>query len=289
MKIAFLGIGSMGQRMCARLIDAGHQVTAWNRSAGPARNDVLPGARWAATPREAATGADLVVAMVANDDASRSIWLDEDNGALAAVGPQAVAVESSTVSPGWITALGQAAQRAGVRLIEAPVSGSLPQAEMGQLIYLASGDREAITQATPALRCMGCEVHRVGALGTGALAKLATNTLLGVQVAAMAEVVGLLARSGVAAAPVIDALSATTVWSPAVGKVAASMLAADYRPLFPVQLIHKDLQYMVDACGGPAGAPATEATRQVFATAAAAGLGERHMTSVATLYSGKRR
>ena len=121
-KISVLGLGAMGARMAAHLIKAGHDVTVWNRTADATRPLVAAGATQAQTPREAAAGAAFVVTMVRDDDASRRVWLDPDNGALAGMAAGAVAIESSTLTPGWIRELGHAIAERGVALLEAPVS-----------------------------------------------------------------------------------------------------------------------------------------------------------------------
>ena len=112
----------MGARMAARLIKAGHDVTVWNRTADATKPLVAAGATQAQTPRQAAAGAAFVVTMVRDDDASRRVWLDPDNGALAGMAAGAVAIESSTLTPGWIRELGHAIAERGVALLEAPVS-----------------------------------------------------------------------------------------------------------------------------------------------------------------------
>src|ERR1700679_4183729 len=101
-KIAFLGLGAMGSRIAARLIEAGHTVTVWNRSPSPVEALVALGARSASTPREAAAGAEFVLSMVTDDVASQAVWTTETGGALAGVGEDTVVLEISTVSPGWI-------------------------------------------------------------------------------------------------------------------------------------------------------------------------------------------
>src|SRR5919109_4498430 len=138
-EIAVLGLGAMGSRMAANLVKAGYGVRVWNRTADAATPLVEAGARQAPSPREAAAGAAFVIAMLRDDEASRKVWLDPENGAFRALDPQAVAIESSTLTLDWIRNLGQAAAEQGLSLLEAPVAGSRPQAEAGQLIYLCGG------------------------------------------------------------------------------------------------------------------------------------------------------
>ncbi|MCP1659423.1 NAD(P)-dependent oxidoreductase [Neisseria perflava] len=133
-KIAFLGLGAMGSRMALNLVKAGYALTVWNRTASACDELVAAGAKAASTPREAVQGAEFVISMVRDDEASRQVWLDDKTGALAALAKNAVAVESSTLTPDWIHELSTAMQIHGTAFLEAPVSGSRPQAAQGQLI-----------------------------------------------------------------------------------------------------------------------------------------------------------
>jgi 3-hydroxyisobutyrate dehydrogenase len=284
-KVAVLGLGAMGSRMARNLLKAGFAVTVWNRTSDVAAALVAAGARQAQTPKEAASGADFVLAMVRDDVASRKVWLDPETGALSGMGMNAVAIESSTLSPRWVRELGAAAAARKVSLLDAPVSGSRPQAEAGQLIYLVGGDQPTLDRAKPLLEAMGSAVHLVGPLGAGALVKLATNMLLGVQVTVLAELIGMLKRSGVDAARALEAVAATPVWSPVAQRLTASMLAGDFTPQFPIDLMEKDFGYAVAAAGSPESVPTITAAREVFREAIARGLGASNMTGVVRLFA----
>ncbi|MGA9851128.1 MAG: NAD(P)-binding domain-containing protein, partial [Roseiarcus sp.] len=138
--VAFLGLGAMGSRMAQRLLGQGHTLKVWNRSPGPTEALAERGAVRAATPREAAAGADVVISIVSDDSAARSVWLDAEAGACAGLSRGALAVESSSVTPAWILELGAAVRAAGADLVDAQVTGSRPQAEAGQLIYMIGGE-----------------------------------------------------------------------------------------------------------------------------------------------------
>jgi 3-hydroxyisobutyrate dehydrogenase len=161
-KIAFLGLGAMGSRMAPHLIKAGHDVAVWNRSPAPVAAAVAHGARSPATPREAAEGAEIVFSMLTDDDASKAVWMTADTGALAGLGKDAIAIEASTVSPEWLTSLAAAVETHGATLLDAPVVGSLPQAEAAQLVLLAGGAQETFLKAKPVLGCIASVVHHVG-------------------------------------------------------------------------------------------------------------------------------
>ena len=283
--IAFLGLGAMGSRMACRLVKTGHQLTVWNRSPAACAPLVQIGAQRAASPREAVQTADFVIAMVRDDAASRQVWLDHGTGALAGMRQGAIAIESSTLSPAWVVELGRTLQASGIRFLEAPVSGSRPQAEAGQLVYFVGGDAETVQQAAPLLAVMGSSAHAVGPVGGAAMAKLTTNALLGIQVTTMAELLNMLQRAGVDAQRVLQAVAGTAVCSPFAKRTADSMLAGDFSPQFPVELAEKDFAYVLACAASPDCAPTLTAAHQVFVEAARQGLGHSHLTAVVKLFA----
>lgn len=284
-RIAFLGLGAMGSRIAASLLTAGFDLTVWNRDPAKAQGLGDQGAKLAASPAAAAMGADIVFAMVRDDEASRGVWLDPHTGAFASMRSGAIAIESSTLTLAFTRALAAEAATRGLGFLDAPVAGSRPQAEAKQLIHLVGGDTVTLSRAEPALRAIGAAIHHAGPAGTGMAMKLAVNALLGIQVAALAELLGALAKQGVEGAKAADILGATSVASPAAKGAMASMAASAYAPLFPVELVGKDLDYAlagVRAVG--ADAPVTLAANSVFSSAAALGLGGEHLTAVRKLY-----
>lgn len=284
-RISLLGLGAMGSRMAAKLIGAGHRVVVWNRSPQAAQVLIDAGAQSAATPRQAAADAEFVIAMVRDNDVSRQVWLDADTGALQGMSAGTIAIESSTLTPDWIRELGTCLAQRDVALLEAPVIGSTPQAEAAQLIYLAGGDANTLARAQALLKTMGSSIHHVGPLGAGALTKLATNTLLGVQVTVLAELIGMLQRAGADAARVFEVMAATPVWSVAAARVSALMLAGNFAPQFPVDLIEKDFGYTIETAGDASRAPTIAAALQVFRAAIERGFGKDNMTGVVKLFT----
>ncbi|MGP8432411.1 NAD(P)-dependent oxidoreductase [Paraburkholderia fungorum] len=283
--VSVLGLGAMGSRMAANLIKAGHHVNVWNRSPQAVSALVGAGAKAARTPKEAANGADFVVAMLRDNEASQQVWLDADSGALQGMSAGAVAIESSTLTAEWIRDLGAQMSRRGVSLLEAPVVGSTPQAEAAQLIYFAGGDDDTFARTEHLLKAMGSAITHVGPLGYGALTKLSTNTLLGIHVTAIAELICMLKRSNADVTRVLEAVATTPVWSAAAGRISASMLAGNFAPQFPVELIEKDFGYTLQTAGSDASAPTIAASRNVFRTAIEHGLGKDNMTSVVKLFT----
>ncbi|PXW95184.1 3-hydroxyisobutyrate dehydrogenase [Sphaerotilus hippei] len=283
-RIAFLGLGAMGSRMALRLLNADHAVTVWNRSPAACAPLVAAGAQAAATPRSAADGAEFVFSMVRDDEAARHVWLDEVDGAAAALATTALAIECSTLSLDGARSLADALAARGHRLLEAPVSGSLPAVEAGQLVFLPGGEAADLARAAPVLAALGSAAPLLGPVGQGALTKLLINSLLGVQVSLLAEWMAVLKRQGTDVSRLLGAAASTAVWSPVAHRLAASMLAGDFRPQFPVELIAKDFSYALQL-GGPAEQPVVAAAQAVFERATRQGLGAQNMSAVAQLYS----
>ncbi len=283
-KISVLGLGAMGSRMAANLIKAGHQVTVWNRSPQAAHTLIEAGAQSAETPKQAASGAEFVLAMLRDNEASRQVWLDPQAGALEGMATGSIAIESSTLTADWIRELGAQLSERGLSLLEAPVVGSTPQAEAAQLTYFAGGDAETFRRSESVLKAMGSSIQHIGPLGTGAMAKLATNTLLGIQVTVLAELIGLLKHAGADVGRVLEAVATTPVWSTAAGRVSGLMLAGNFAPQFPIELIEKDFGYTLRTAGSDAAAPTIAAARSVFRAAIERGMGKDNMTAVVKLF-----
>jgi len=279
-RIALLGLGIMGGGMARRLLGAGFPLAVYNRSPEKAAALVADGARLAASPREAAAGADIVVSMVADDAASRSMWLGAE-GALAGLARGTVAVECSTLTVAWVRELAWEVAERGGEFVDAPVTGSKDAAASGALNFLVGGGAAALEKIRPALTVMGRSVTHLGPTGSGAMVKLVNNFVAGVQVAAFAEALTWLERSGVARDPAVAFLLEGAVASPITKVVAARMLAGDFSPHFLLRLMTKDLGYALDEAGHQGVALATaEAALGRFRAAIAAGLGDKDMAAI---------
>ncbi len=284
-RITILGMGAMGSRMAGLLLKSGYAVTVWNRSIEKTIPLVVAGATVAATPRAAVEECDLVICMVRDDEASQQIWLDPDRGALLGLPKNAIAIESSTLTVAWAQDLGQKCAAQGIPFLDAPVAGSRPQAEAAQLIYFVGGDSATLDQAMPVLKSMGGAIHHCGATGSGAAIKLMVNALLSIQVAALSELIGLMRPCGLDEAQAIHILTATPVCSPAAKAAAAGILARNFTPLFPIELVEKDLAYVLGTAQAQGVLmPLAEATQSIFAQALAKGHGAANITGVAQLY-----
>jgi 3-hydroxyisobutyrate dehydrogenase len=279
-RVTFLGLGIMGAAMARRLLDHGFALTVWNRNASRADALAKAGATIAATPADGARGADAVIAMLADDQASRSVWLG-GSGALAAMDAGALAIDSSTLTAGWVRELGAHANSKGVSFLDAPVTGSKPQAEQGALNFLVGGDAATFERARPLFAAMGRGQVHMGPTGSGALIKLINNFMCGVQLASLGEAIAMAQRSGLDIRRTADVLAAGSPGSPLVKMVVERMVSRDYTPNFLVPLMVKDLTYAIEtfAAEGIELADA-RAARERFIEAAAAGHQDHDIAAV---------
>lgn len=283
-KVAVLGLGAMGRRMVRRLAAAKLELVVWSRSGAPSDLADL-GLRVASSPRDAATGADLVLSMVTDDPASRAVWLTPDVGAIEGVGHGTLAIECSTLTPEWVVALRAQVEAKGARFLDAPVVGSRPQAEAGALVHLVGGDATDLERARPVLAAMSNAIHHLGATPAGAVAKLAANSLFGVQVALVGELLGFARAAGLDPKRLVGALGGLPILSGAAKVAADAMLADKFAAMFPIELVAKDFRYAAQAAeGAGAHVPLTRQAGEVFAAAAASGLGAENITAVAKHY-----
>lgn len=244
LRVAFLGLGVMGGGMARRLAGAGFPLSVWNRTASVADPLRDLGASVAATPADAARGADVVLCMVADDAASWSVWAGPD-GALETLERGAIAVECSTLSPPWIAELAAIVAAKGGTLLDAPVTGSKTQAGSGELLFLVGGDATAVDRVAPVLAPMSRGVVHAGPAGSGARLKLINNFLCGVQAAALAEAVALIEQSGLSLDASLNVLRDGAPGSPLVKAVSARMTSRDYTVNFMLGLMKKDLSYAI--------------------------------------------
>lgn len=284
--IAFLGTGAMGSRMARNLLTAGFDLLVWNRDIAKAGPLGATGARIADSPRAAAAEADIVISMVTDDRASRSVWLDAESGALKGLRSSATAIETSTVSPAWIGELGSAVAAKGARLLDAPVSGSRPQAEAGQLIFMVGGDAGVLDSVRPVLAPMAAKVLHVGPLGQGAVLKLSVNALFATQLASVAELLGFLSRSGFDRTGAAQLLGQFPIVAPPIAGVAKMMAESNTAPQFTIDQIEKDLGYVLDAAhSAQAPLPGAVAARVVFQQAQGKGLGMANVSGLAAVFA----
>lgn len=278
--VAVLGLGTMGRGMAMNLLKGGLRVTVYNRTRARAEAVEAAGAAVADTPAAAARSAGVVIAMLADDAASRAAWMGEQ-GALGAMQAGSVAVECSTVSPEWVRELEGAARARGLGMVEAPVTGSRAQAEAGQLIFLAGADAETLDKVRPVLRTMSKEILHLGPVGSGAQLKLINNFLCAAQVSSFAEALAWMERTGLDREAALEFLKKGAPGSGIVNTMADRMTKRTYEVNFLLRLMAKDVRYAQAAAAG-CGVTLTmaEPVEAMFRAAQEQGQGEKDMSAV---------
>jgi 3-hydroxyisobutyrate dehydrogenase-like beta-hydroxyacid dehydrogenase len=244
-KVAFIGLGRMGHGMAGRYLDAGFSVAVWNRSKAKAEDLIARGALWAASPAEAAVGADAVVTMVADDEASSAVWLGKD-GAATTMKLGALAIECSTVSHQHALDMARELRGRGLIYIDCPVTGLPQAAASGKLTLLVGAEPADLDRAKPYLAPIGDVVRHFGAVGTGTVLKLINNLMGAVQIASLAEGIAMAEQAGLDMKLVAEALATGAVASPQVIRHSKRMVARDFSGAsFTSALRHKDAVYAV--------------------------------------------
>jgi 3-hydroxyisobutyrate dehydrogenase-like beta-hydroxyacid dehydrogenase len=271
-RVSFIGLGLMGRPMGHNLLKAGFPLLVWNRTAWRADSLVAAGARLAASPKEAAAGADILITIVSDPPALEEVlWGsgvnsdDKSGGAFAALKKGAIYIDSSTVSPALARKIADAAKAAGIRFLDAPVTGGTWGAEKGELLFMIGGESDTLDAARPVLSAMGKKLFHLGPNGAGQTIKLAMNLLLALQVDAFAEALALVTGAGFAGEKLLEVMQASMARSGVLDVKAPVMLSGDYKPSFPLRLMHKDLSLALEL-GNQLGIPlpATAAAREIY-------------------------
>lgn len=241
-RLGFCGLGQMGAPMAHRLLDAGHELTVWNRSREKADPLARAGARVAETPADAARGAEGAITMLATPEAVREVVAGRD-GLAAGLGRDSTLIEMSTLG----TAIHEVAELLpeGVEAVDAPVLGTVPQAEAGTLRVFVGGSEEAFERWAPVLEAMGTPM-RLGPLGAGASMKLVVNSTLGALMTAAGEALGLADALGLETEQVLDILSESPIGITVRSK-RDKIESGTYPPNFKLGLAAKDLRLVVEA------------------------------------------
>jgi 3-hydroxyisobutyrate dehydrogenase-like beta-hydroxyacid dehydrogenase len=272
--IGFIGLGAMGGRMVKRLLDAGHSVVGYNRTAAKAQALAAAGMKLAASPRQTAEAAEVVFSMVTNTEALDAIAHGAD-GVLAGLHPGSVWVEMSTVSPGASRRLAEEARGRGAALLDAPVSGSVLTLEQGQLSIMVGGEAAALERVRPYLLAIGPTITHVGPNGLAVTMKIATNLGLVVQMLAFCEAVLLAEKSGIDRGRAVDTLLKSVIASPMVRYRGPFVLGMPEEAWFNVPMMQKDVELALEL-GHQVGVPllATSLCQTILTAARGLGLGE---------------
>ena len=242
-RIAFLGTGVMGVGMAGRLLGAGHRVSVYNRTAAKAEPLGAQGAVLAASPREAAKGADAVFAMVGDDDASTAVWTGPDGALAGDCAEGAFAVECSTLSHDWALELGQTAAGRGLRYLDCPVTGLPDAAAAGRLTLLVGAARADLIAARDLLDPLCADIIHFGPVGAGTAYKLLVNLMGAVQIAAAAEGLLIAEKAGLDASQVAGAIGRGAAASPQVIVKSRQMVEGEEAVTFAAKWRVKDIRY----------------------------------------------
>jgi len=279
MRVAFLGLGIMGRPMAANLVKAGHELTVWNRTRG---KDV-EGARSAASPAEAAAGAEVIWMCVSDTGAVETV-LFGPQGVEQSLTQGMILVDSSTISPSATRKFAERVRPKGVDYVDAPMTGSKVAAEGGTLIFMVGGEEAAIEKLKPLFAAMGKLFFRMGDTGKGQAAKLAMNLQIALIYEGFAEALTLATKLGVNAETLLPVVQASMVHSGVVEYKAPFVLKRDFSPNFPLRLMHKDIQLALEAAKEVrAKLPGLETVEEIYEMATEDGHGNLDYAATLTL------
>jgi 3-hydroxyisobutyrate dehydrogenase-like beta-hydroxyacid dehydrogenase len=262
--VGFIGLGLMGRPMVANLLKKEFAVTVWNRTPARAAELVAQGARMAATPREAAAAADVLITIVSDPPAIEEVVWGKD-GALEGLRRGSVFVDSSTISPGLARKEAAACAERGVEFLDAPVTGGTWGAEKGELVMMVGGPAETLNRVEPVFAAIAKRWFHLGPHGAGQTVKLAMNLLLALEVDAMAEALALTTAGGIAGERLVEVMQSSMARAPVLDMKAPMLLERKYAPSFPLRLMYKDVRLALDLAKElHVQLPAAEAIRGVY-------------------------
>ena len=245
-KVGFVGLGLMGSRLTRRLNAAGWNIRAWNRSPQPADELNKLGIAIAPSVADLVADSDVILSSLANDAAVRSVYLDK-SGVFSTAEPGTVILEMSTISPELSRNLHKKARTGGVNFLDVAISGSTPAVDAGTITLLAGGDKETFEQCVPIFESIARQWFLIGPGSSGIQMKLVVNLLLGIDMQAIAEAVSLGEHLQIDRNVLLDVLSKTAVIAPAMAGKIRKIKDRDYSPEFPLRLMSKDMDLVMDA------------------------------------------
>jgi 3-hydroxyisobutyrate dehydrogenase-like beta-hydroxyacid dehydrogenase len=246
MKIAFIGLGIMGTRMASNLLANGVELTVQNRSPEPVDELVKKGAHRTSSPAEAVQDADIVFSMLSTPEVVEKVFLGKE-GVLGRMKEGAIWADHSTVDPSFSKRCGEEAEASGVSFLDAPVSGSKPQAENAELIFLVGGDEGKVEIIRPYVEMMGKRLLHAGELGKGSSFKMVVNMMLAQSMLAFSEATLFGESLGISEETLLNELPNMVVSAPLTVPKAEKIRNAEYDPQFPLEWMHKDLHLASNA------------------------------------------
>ncbi|MBN8411051.1 MULTISPECIES: 3-hydroxyisobutyrate dehydrogenase [Halomonas] len=294
MHIAFIGLGNMGAPMAANLVNAGHQVCVYDLVESAMAALEQKGARRGVSAIDAATGADVVVSMLPAGAHVKALYLGRDGeaGLLDALEGTPLLLDASTISPDDARLVAAEAAKRGCTYLDAPVSGGIGGAQAGTLTFIVGGDAAGFERARPVLEVMGKNLFHAGGSGSGQVAKICNNMLLGILMSGTAEALALGVKNGLDPAVLSDIMNqssggnwALNVYNPWPGVMEGSAASRDYQGGFLTDLMAKDLGLAWElALGSRSSVPMGSQARNLFALHSAQGNGGLDFSSIQSLY-----
>jgi 3-hydroxyisobutyrate dehydrogenase-like beta-hydroxyacid dehydrogenase len=285
-KVGSIGLGLMGSRLARRLDSFGWRVRAWNRSREPADRLSKWGLSIAPSIADLVTDSDVILSSLANDEAVRSVYFDQ-GGVFSVAEPATVILEMSTISPGLSRQLHQEASTRGVKLLDVAISGSTPAVESGTITLLAGGDKETFEQSVPLFESIARQWFLIGPGSSGVQMKLVVNLLLSLDMQGLAEAVSLGDHLQIDRNTLLYVLSKTAVTAPAMAGKIAKIKDGNYSPEFPLRLMSKDMDLVMDAAKeSGADLPAATIAQSVLASNVRA-IGDMDIAAIAPIVIGQ--
>ncbi len=280
MHIGFIGLGIMGSRMAANLLEAGYELTVYNRTEEKAAPLLADGATWGESPAQIAGVADVLITMLSTPEVVRKVAL-EGGGFLDQMREGTIWVDSSTVNPTFSREMAEEARARGVHFVDAPVAGSKAPAEAGKLLVLVGGSDEDVATCQPLFDVMGRKSIHVGDNGMGTSMKMVINMLLADAMAAFSEAIALGQGLGIAQETLFETLLDGPVVAPYLSSKREKFESGEYGTEFPLRWMHKDTHLAtLSAYEAGVAMPASNAVKELFAQARAAGLGEQDFSAL---------
>ena len=272
--VGLIGLGLMGKPMGRNLLKAGFPLVVWNRSREKADELVKLGVKFAASPKDAAAAADVLITILSDPAALEQVLWGAGGsapGALAGLRRGSVLIDSSTVSPDLAQRVAAECAGRGVDFLDAPVTGGTWGAEKGELVFMIGGKREVLDRVEPVLSAVGKKFLLMGGNGAGQTVKIATNAILALEVQALAEAITLVTSAGVDAYRLMEVMQMSMGRAPVLDVKAPLILKGDFAPSFPLRLMLKDLGLAVDlAKEKHVQLPATKAAHETYSAVKAA-------------------
>lgn len=283
-KIGFIGLGTMGKPMAQNLLKQGYEVTVYNRTADRAVELTAGGAKQAFTPAEAVRGADVIITMLSNDQVLTEVF-EGENGIIHGAGPGQTMIDCSTVAPATSRAIYEKLSPLGIRLLDAPVTGSKPAAESATLTFMIGGDREAFEEQNDLFSAMGKVILYMGPSGSGSTAKLAHNTMVGINLIGLAEGLSIATKAGLDPEQFLQIVASGSANSKQAELKGGKIVNRDFSNQFSLKLMLKDLLLASQLTGQfQLPAPLLHAATSIFQMGLSKGYGDEDLCSAVKCY-----